>query len=236
MFTYQIVHKTSSTMHYCNNAHTLCRLNLLSQVYTTTIYTLTYIQISIQISMTLLMQLLSNAWQQNYAYNVFYQITCSLYTMVFPKDKLSVIVTSYIKKDGLELRSQEKFLQRKFPKKYSIWIIRFRTFCRNLSMTDDKNRLQNCKMLGLDHITRLNSTQLNSTGQFSDHSASGAVVTELASWLEWSHRLTNSTQLASSVTTASHTLYAGSGIVIMALRTALNANGTRRSVKLQISA
>ena len=90
--------------------------------------------------------------------------------MVFPKDKLSVIVTSYIKKDGLELRSQEKFLQRKFPKKYSIWIIRFRTFCRNLSMTDDKNRLQNCKMLGLDHITRLNSTQLNSTGQFSDHS------------------------------------------------------------------
>jgi len=34
--------------------------------------------------------------------------------------------------------------------------------------------------------TQLDSTQLNPTGQFSDHSESGAVVNELASWeLSW---------------------------------------------------
>ena len=40
---------------------------------------------------------------------------------------------------------------------------------------------------GRDHIafTRLNTTQLNTTGQFCDHSDSGTVVTELANELSW---------------------------------------------------
>jgi len=55
-------------------------------------------------------------------------------------------------------------------------------------------------------ITSPNLTQLNSTGQFSDHSTSDAVVTELACWIELS--------------------WVGSGSVIT-LKTQLNSTGQK---------